>query len=151
MSSIDAKGRISMPSEFRNPIESFSGDVRKFCLNLDDNAPYISCATLDWREATRVKIELEEEAARQAGREYDLDKRERDAFGSMIDLPFDTSGRFILPTFFREEAKLEDLVFFYGRGSTFELWNPRVFIETPGLKERDKRAAQSFMAQRGVA
>lgn len=139
-----------MPAEFRKLLETGCGDDNKFCLTLPDEAAYITCLTFDRRDALQDQIEREEEAALIAGREYDRDTRERNAFGSMIFLPFDGSGRIVMPVRFREEAKIEDSVFFYGRGATFEIWNPRIFIETPGLKERDKRSAVSLMAQKGA-
>ena len=66
------------------------------------------------------------------------------------EVPFDASGRFILPTFFRAKAQLTELAFFFGAGNTFEIWNPNLLIDTPGIDEETKDVAAFLMAERGV-
>jgi MraZ protein len=66
-------------------------------------------------------------------------------------VPYDASGRFILPSFFSKKAELADLAFFFGTGNSFEIWNPRLLISTPGIDEEMKEIAQFLMGERGAA
>lgn len=65
-------------------------------------------------------------------------------------MPYDASGRFILPAFFRNKAQLDDLAFFFGTGNTFEIWNPRLLVDTAGVDEETKDVAAFLMAEKGV-
>ena len=75
-----------------------------------------------------------------------------DADASVIDRQaFDASGRFIMPTMLRERARIADLAFFIGTGDTFEIWNPRLLIETPDIDEELKEVVAALLKSRGAA
>ena len=59
---------------------------------------------------------------------------ERDAFatavlGGSVQLSIDGDGRVILPENLLKKAKIKDLAVFVGKGSTFEIWEPKRFEE----------------------
>ncbi len=55
--------------------------------------------------------------------------RARRTFGITEDVPYDTSGRIILPPMMRRKGRIEDLALFVGIGGIVEIWNPRVALE----------------------
>jgi MraZ protein len=56
------------------------------------------------------------------------------------DVPYDTSGRIILPPMMRRKGQIEDLALFVGIGGTFEIWNPRLALESGDEELRELAA-----------
>ncbi len=121
INSIDKKGRVSVPSSYRQSASSelFSGvvvypSIRNKCIE--------SCSL------TRLK-EL-------AGMIQNLDpySEERDAFetiilGEAVQLSFDPEGRVIIPKHLIEFAGIDSQACFVGKGQVFEIWEPKNFEE----------------------
>ncbi|WP_415642135.1 MraZ C-terminal domain-containing protein [Sphingomonas antarctica] len=101
-------------------------------------------------EVDYEKMERERERALEQNREPNLPVSADVMFGITEELPFDSSGRFIIPPFFREEAGLTDLAFFLGRGDHFAIWNPQRVLDS-GKDAIVQRAVRSLLAQRGIA
>ena len=53
------------------------------------------------------------------------------AFGATEEVPYDSSGRIILPPMMRRKGGIEDLALFIGVGETFQIWNPKLFLADP--------------------
>ena len=64
--------------------------------------------------------------------------RARRTFGITEEVPYDSSGRIILPPMMRRKGQIEDLALFVGVGGTFEIWNPQA-----GARERRCRASRA--------
>jgi MraZ protein len=150
LQAIDGKGRVAIPAPLRAIIERNSGD-RMLMLGLHSSDPCLTGADLGFSQIEHDRLERDETRALDAGRAMDRDNIDRLAFGGGEDLPFDASGRFILPSFYRVAAQLTDLAFFVGTGQRFEIWNPQTFIATPAIPEMLKKMAAYELAQRGVA
>lgn len=152
---VDDKGRVAIPAALRSTLET--------------NTP----PRADGKDARQVVISIHEEGACLTGFDTvaaneqvaDLKRREADVVGTsgtrnweMLrlgigpseTLPFDASGRFILPGFPRDEAGIEDLAFFYGVGESFEIWDPRRLIKHPTAPDAMKAACRYLCKQRGV-
>ena len=65
-------------------------------------------------------------------------------------VPFDGSGRFIMPAFARFRAKIGANAFFYGTFECFEIWDPRTLIESD-VAEVMKDCARFHCQQKGIA
>ena len=50
------------------------------------------------------------------------------AFGATEEVPYDSSGRIIVPPMMRRKGQLDDLALFIGVGETFQIWNPKLFL-----------------------
>ena len=116
---IDKKGRVSIPSSFRNVLlgEDFSGIV---IYNSFNNQCIESCSSKRIEQIHELIDNL------------DPFSDERDALattilGNCLQLTFDPEGRVTLPQEFLDYAKLENQACFVGKGSTFEIWNPVIF------------------------
>ena len=118
---VDAKGRVSVPAQFRASLvndnfasmvvyESFINDCIEGC------------------DLERIK-KLSESIDN-----LDPFSEERDAFatavlGGSVQLSIDGDGRVILPEVLLKKAKIKDVAVFIGKGSTFEIWEPKYFEE----------------------
>lgn len=116
---VDSKGRVSVPAQFRVSLvnenystmvvyESFINQciegcdierIKKISESIDDLEPF---------------------------------SEERDAFatavlGGSVQLSIDGDGRVILPENLLKTAKIKDNAVFVGKGSTFEIWEPKSF------------------------
>ena len=58
-----------------------------------------------------------------AGREFDAEKRAMDLY-NYTEVPFDGSGRFVLPEVLTTLGNVSDQLYFHGAGRFFTLWNP---------------------------
>ncbi len=116
---IDAKGRISVPSQFRSALteENFSGVI----LYPSFINPCVEACGMSRLEKIANSID-----------EMDIYADERDAFAASIlggseQLAFDTEGRITLSKKLMDNAELKDKAVFVGKGFTFEIWNPEKF------------------------
>ena len=137
LNAVDAKGRLSVPAFVRSVIERRS-DGRFIVVGAHDVSP---CLTAYGRQYARnIYAELERRRLAEEARGGTVDEhyeRARRMFGMTEDVPYDPSGRIVLPPMMRRKGKIEDLALFVGIGGVVEVWNPRVALEVggPDLKE----------------
>jgi MraZ protein len=149
LNAIDAKGRVAIPAFLRAAIER-NGDGRFLIIAKHQSDPCLTGYDRGWSRLLHDRLEREEERERAADRAFDYHNNNRRAFGLVEEVPYDASGRFILPAFFRKKAALDDLGFFFGTGNNFEIWNPRLLISTPGVDQEMKEIAAFLMDERGA-
>jgi len=149
LNAVDAKGRLSVPAFVRSVIERRS-DARAIVVGAHEIAP---CLTAYGRGYAR-NLYLDMERRRLADEEKggaieDHYARARRLFGMTEDVPYDPSGRIILPTMMRRKGRVEDLALFVGVGGTVEIWNPRIALEQG---DRDlKEIAAWRLEEKGIA
>jgi MraZ protein len=148
LNAIDAKGRVAIPASLRSVIER-NGDGRFLVLGVHDADPCLIGYDRGWSNLLHDRLERQENRERDAGRPFDYHNSNRRAFGSADEVPYDSSGRFILPTFLRMKARLDDLALFVGTGNTFEIWNPRLLLDTDGIDDVTKELAAFLISERG--
>ena len=128
LNAVDAKGRLSVPAFVRSVIERRS-DARAIVIGAHEVAP---CLTAYGRNHARTLFaELERRRLAEEDRGGTLDEhyaRARRLFGMTEEVPYDTSGRIILPPMMRRKGRIEDLALFVGVGGIVEIWNPRVAL-----------------------
>jgi len=108
---IDEKGRITIPSDYREEL----GDAVYVTQGFDGNLQAFSTATFETM-AERVRtISLLDSSSRILRRLI---------FSNAKLIKFDNAGRVLLPHFLREAANLEDSAFVVGMGEYFEFWSP---------------------------
>lgn len=121
---MDAKGRLSVPSFIRQKIELRS-DAKLLVLSPHDK---LKCIT---GYDNNHSAELQERAEKRLGDSPDwLAELEMQAslFGSALDVPYDTSGRIILPRSLKNHAEIADTALFIGMMGEFHIWNPDVAL-----------------------
>ncbi|NLN69230.1 MAG: division/cell wall cluster transcriptional repressor MraZ [Chloroflexi bacterium] len=108
---IDEKGRITIPSEYREVLgdsvyvtQGFDGNLQAFPTplfeKLSDQVRSISFLSSNSRLLRRL------------------------LFSNAKQITFDNSGRILLPAFLRETANLETIALLVGMGEYFEFWTP---------------------------
>ena len=118
---VDAKGRVSVPADFRSVVRGGPFDGIIVWPSFD--GPYLEGGGQALMERYQALIEEMDP--------YD-DARiafERAIFGAAKPLSFDATGRVTLSKELIEHAKLDGKATFVGLGSRFELWNPERYAE----------------------
>ena len=135
LNAVDAKGRLSVPAGVRSVIERRS-EAKVVVLRMHEVDPCLVAYDRNYgrflhRENERLR--LAEEATDPRAR-YSRDRR---TFGIVEEVPYDPSGRIILPRMMRSKGAIEDLALFVGTGATVEIWNPRLALQSgdEGLRE----------------
>ena len=125
LNAVDAKGRLSVPAFIRQKIERRS-DER--ALVLSPHAQFQCLVGYDTNHSTT----LQERAEKRLGDNPDpIAELEMQAalFGSTIDVPYDTSGRIIMPPRLKRRADIDDLALFIGMMGEFHIWNPQAALK----------------------
>ena len=117
------KGRYVLPPAFRNAIAPTPQAPRVLCLAKHDRWNCLTGFGLSRTASFETSLDREEERATRLGRDFDRDLRSMQLWG-FERIPFDASGRFILPDHLADVGKLRDEVFFHGAGEFFTLWSP---------------------------
>lgn len=118
------KGRFTLPPLFRKAVKE-SSDGRILCLAKHDRWNCLTGFGLSRRAELDAQLDREEERAIRMGEAFDRDFRSMHLFG-FIEIPFDDSGRFVLPDHMRALAEIDDGgLYFQGAGRFFTIWNPQ--------------------------
>lgn len=126
---IDAKGRLSMPSRYRDALDGGSMvvtiDTEENCLLLYTLAAWLPI------ENKIQQLPSFNPAARRI---------QRLLIGHATDVELDGSGRILLPQYLRDYATLDKQAVLIGQGNKFELWSEPVWTE-----KRDAWLDQAFV------
>lgn len=122
---IDAKGRTSLPSRFREALAT-TGDST-IVMTPDLLLPYLRVYPLqEWnRQESALSSQGSFGRVASAGRRFSI--------GEAHDCDVDKLGRVLIPSVLREHVKLEREVYWIGVGIEIELWDKATF-----LAHRDK-------------
>ncbi|MBU0808402.1 MAG: division/cell wall cluster transcriptional repressor MraZ [Gammaproteobacteria bacterium] len=113
--SLDAKGRLAMPSRYRDELVSrFSGQL---IVTIDAIDPCLCVYPLSEWELIEAKLR-ELASFREENR-----RLQRLLIGNAVDLELDASGRFLVPPRLREYAKLDKRAMLVGQLNKFQLWD----------------------------
>ncbi|MDP8995283.1 MAG: division/cell wall cluster transcriptional repressor MraZ [Pseudomonadota bacterium] len=129
LNAVDAKGRLSIPAFIRSVVERRS-DAKAVVIGAHEVDPCLTAYDRGYARILHAENErrrLREEAEGAAAQTHF--SRARRTFGLTEDVPYDPSGRIILPPMMRRKGRIEDLALFVGVGGTFEIWNPLVALE----------------------
>lgn len=116
------KGRYVLPPIFRKAVKD-SSDGRVLCLAKHERWNCLVGFGLSRRLELEAQLDREERIAIERDRDFDRDLRAMQLFG-FAELPFDDSGRFVMPDHLADLGKLDEDIYFQGAGSFFTLWNP---------------------------
>lgn len=112
--SLDAKGRITIPSRYRPKLELTGNQL---IVTIDTEDPCLMLYPLpDWEllESKIEKLPSFEPAVRRMQRLF---------IGHATELEIDRNGRILLPAELREFAGIETQITLVGQGKKFEIWN----------------------------
>ena len=118
---IDKKGRVSLPSIFRNALPSEHRNEIILNKSLRNN-------TIEGLSVLRVK----EIASRIDNLDFFSDEHDdfsTSIFSEMVPTNLDKEGRFLIPEYLKKFANIKDEVSFIGQGFYFQIVNPKTAIE----------------------
>ena len=116
-----AKSRFVLPPAFRKAVAG-EGE-RILCIAKHDRWPCLTGFGLARTETFDAQIDREEEAALRLGRDFDREMRQVQLWG-FTEIPFDASGRFVLPDHLGELGGLDAAIYFQGAGNFITMWDP---------------------------
>jgi MraZ protein len=130
---LDAKGRVSVPSEFRDVLAERKGGG--FHCTISPLEAALSGYGQDLFEHYEERL-----------KPYDPFSPEYAALASTVYsscryLVFDPEGRVRLPDDFIAHAGIQERALFCGMGSFFEIWNPEAYEPVQARRRADAKAA----------
>ena len=150
LNAVDAKGRVSVPAFLRSVVER-RGDARTIVLAKHDSYPELRAYDPAYAALRHEKLErLLEKQETDPAAELDYARRTMMAFGATEEVPYDSSGRMIVPPMMRRKGQLEELALFIGVGETFQIWNPKLFLADPNIPDDMKDIARFRLEERGL-
>jgi MraZ protein len=118
------KGRFVLPPAFRKAVKESSGGNRTLCLAAHGKYDCLIGFGLSYVDKLGEQLDREEERAIRLGQhDFDRDVRAAQLFG-FEQLPFDDSGRFVMPEHLKELGKVTEGLCFLAAGDRFFLWAP---------------------------
>jgi MraZ protein len=134
------KGRFVLPPAFRKAVKESSGGNRTLCLAAHAKLDCLIGFGLSRIEELHAQLDEEAAAAVSMKKaDFDRDVRAAQLFG-FEQLPFDDSGRFVMPEYLRDLGKVEDGLYFQGSGRFFFVWAPKE-LQSTGPEWKSARAA----------
>jgi MraZ protein len=97
------------------------------------------------------KTRLEALDAAQFERTGKVDYNILDRAGGAEPLPFDGSGRFIMPAFERRYARIAGAAVFLGAFNWITIWAPNILLETPDIDPFLKEYVEFTCEEKGIA
>ncbi|HVY46362.1 MAG TPA: division/cell wall cluster transcriptional repressor MraZ [Minicystis sp.] len=136
---IDAKGRTSFPSRFRDVLNA-GGDVRIILTR----ALFDPCLHL---YPLRAWEELEAKIAEMPQFEPNVVAFRRLYLSAAVECDLDKQGRILVPPQLREHARLDKDVVWAGMGKTAELWSAASWKAAQTLTETDLEKFKTAIAE----
>lgn len=148
LSSVDSKGRTTIPAELRDSVQQSSG-ANSVCISRHSSMRCLIGYGSAERLKLRADIEAQWQAAVTRGDQFD-----REAAGiaasSIFETAFEPSGRFVLSPMLRHFGGIDDRAFFFGATTHFMLWNPDIFLkEAPAHFDPIKEELNYWLAEQG--
>ncbi len=141
------KGRFVLPPAFRKAVKESSGGAKTLCLVKHERWNCLMGFGLSRRGELEQQLDREEENAFRAGRtDFDRDLRSLQLFG-FTEVPFDDSGRFIMPDHLRTLGKVGEGLYFQGGGRFFTIWSPDELARMGAGWESAQAACQHLVAE----
>lgn len=129
---IDAKGRIVMPTRYRECLQNEHNNQIVMTIDTEE-----SCLLLYPLSAWEV---IESKLAQLPSFNSKARRIQRLLIGHATEADLDSNGRVLLPPLLREYAKLEKFAVLIGQGKKFELWDEKHWQES-----REKWLAEEAM------
>jgi MraZ protein len=126
---LDAKGRLAIPSRYRDAIQEACGGHMVLTYSAFDSGALWLYPEKEWE---RVRDEVTRLSTFNPGHR----SLQRKLVGSATAVELDGSARVLLPQTLREVTGLERRVVMMGMGSRFEIWNEAVLNQKRAEEER---------------
>jgi MraZ protein len=151
LNAVDAKGRVSVPVFLRGVIER-RGDARTIVLAKHEAFACLSAYDPGYAALKHAKLErLLEKEETSPDAQLDYQQRNLMAFAATEEVPYDSSGRIVMPPMMRRNGQIGDLALFLGTGETFQIWNPELLLKDPRIPADLKDITRFRLDERGAS
>ena len=116
------KSRFVLPPDFRKDFEA-KGDERVLCLGKHERWPCLKAFSKSAVAGFEKILDREEDAALRRNQDFDRELRGAQLM-SFTSIPFDASGRFVMPDHLSGLAGLGDEIYFQAGIPFFTIWAP---------------------------
>jgi MraZ protein len=120
------KDRFVLPAKLRGTIFDRS-DEKVLCLAIHESWPCLIGFGKDHARQIPEILEREAKDARDFGRDFNRAEREL-LLSDFEEVPFDNSGRFIMPSVSAELGGISDMIYFQGATSHITVWDPKTLL-----------------------
>ena len=127
---IDDKGRMTIPSRFRDEVGEAAILTRAF----DQNLTVMPEPVFEGLAASLNELSVTDPEVRLL---------QRLIFSNAVRVEFDRAGRMLIPQFLRDQADLKNEAVVVGQGNRFEVWAPELWAEQVSL-QNSPATAQRF-------
>ena len=134
---------------FRKEVRAASEDNRLLCIDKHDRWNCLVGFGTTRRIELKRKLEREQDRADDRGNDFDYDERASELFG-FETIPFDDSGRFVMPSHLTGLANIKTGLFFRGAEDFFTMWEPEELFKM-GPKWQSAQAACRAMLEQAQA
>jgi MraZ protein len=150
---VDDKGRVAIPAALRatlaaNAPRADGKDGGTIIVGAHEQSPCLVAYDPAYIEVKAAQLDLHEAQHTAPDGSYDWNIQRRAASGEPV--PFDGSGRFIMPAFPRFHAGITAHAFFYGALNRIEIWDPQTLIDDATVDPLLKKMVRFYMAEKGV-
>jgi len=138
---LDAKGRMALPTRYREDLEAACGNRLVLTYSAFDAGCLWLYPEPEWERVREQVMALST---------FNSSHRslQRRLVGSATQLEPDGNSRLLLPVTLRQVAGLEKRVVFMGMGQRFEIWNEEILMQRRIEEEKEiQEKASSEMAQ----
>lgn len=144
------KGRFVLPPQLRKMVRDSSDGVKTLCIAKHERWNCLIGFGLSRKEDLANQLDREEELAATRNKDFDRDLRAMQLYG-FSEVPFDDSGRFVLPEYLGGLASIDSQLYFQGAGAFFMIWSPSELSAMAEGWEGAKAACASLLkeAQKG--
>jgi MraZ protein len=140
------KGRFVLPPDFRKAVRDSGRGERVLCLIKHPSWKCLTGFGLSRVDQFEDELDRDERIALQRGTEFHREERAQQLYG-FAKVPFDDSGRFVLPERFFKLGAITTSAFFQGGGKNFTIWNPDELAKMGSGWEDAQSACAELAAQ----
>ena len=151
---VDDKGRVAIPNALRSTLAQNAPrpdgrDGGTIIIAVHETARCLIAYDPGYVAVLKKELDARTEMSRGPDGRIDYNIKRDLANGEAV--PFDGSGRFIMPGFPRFHAGITGHAFFWGTFDYIEIWDPKTLVETPGLPAKMISAARFHCQEKGIA
>ena len=151
---MDDKGRVAIPNALRsilaeNAPRPDGKDGGTIVVAVHEDQPCLVAYDPDYLLELKAELDKRVELSRGVDGKVDHNIKRAGANGEAV--PFDGSGRFIMPGFPRFYANIGANAFFHGTLDYIEIWDPKTLLSTPGVAPSMVAACRYHCHEKGIA
>jgi MraZ protein len=151
---VDDKGRVAIPNALRGTLQDNAPradgkDGGTIIIGVHEDAPCLVAYDPAYLPELKAELDRRVELSRGSDGKVNHNILRDGANGEAV--PFDGSGRFIMPAWPRFHANIGPHAFFWGTLTLIEIWDPKTLAAQAGIAPRMQSALRFWAQEKGIA